>query len=1601
MIKVSKKYFKSAIKIFSVFIFIVVFGFSNFSLRDFQINKAQAAITYQTPGALAYSATGGTSVTPAYPASIAAGDLLVLIIGMKPSAANGGSVTTPTGWTPITSLTGAGGYGTTLGADTGNTNVFTFYKVAAGTESGTLSITLATNNVSWAQMYRFSGTGTWDVAGTTGSDTAAGNVSIAHSANPGVTAGDYILGAMVIPTDVTTPAQFSAEALSQTGITFGTVTEISEPDRSTGNDMGGVTYRAPVSSGAASAAPTFTATAGGTTTNVRGPGVFIRIREVPPDFSLTSTDIAFDVPTPTEGDNVIVTATIHNNGASYTAAIGTTNYAAQSNGAAVATADSTQGAPTYTIAKANDGNITTGWASSFVTGWVQVDMQTARDIKKVAWDGSMWSSANQPGNFTVSLSTDGINWTAVASETGYAQGTYTKTLGYVVNARYIKMDVTARVAGNAATLGELQAYSGTSSIAVDFYDGDPAGSGLLIGATQFIDSISSAATAQAQVTWIAVAGSHDIYAKIDGAAALAESNETNNQALKNIVVNALTPPDFSVAPADVVFSNNTPNLDNDLTVTATVHNNGATNWTNNTSTQDQYYDSTSVPAASSDMHYGIYASQWIAQSFTPATTISVSKVSLYMLCSTANWGSNCGELTVKLQTDNAGSPSGTTLATTVLPNGSATQVDSWVDINFPEYPTLTGGTKYWIVTEGVRTSSPDLPYGWVADNTSATYTGGNVAYNTGSGTAWTALSTADVWFRVYGGSKAPILVKFFDGDPDVSGTQIGTTQAIASLASSATSDVQVPWDAGAAGAHTIYVQVDRDAKITETNETNNKTSKAITVASVTLAAPTTPYVGYPSAQAGSTNPTGVTASTPMFSAINNHAEAVTTAQIQLTLSTDTGYASPIWNSGDLTGMTSTANGIRTPDIPYGIGTAPAGILQGDQNYIWRIRTKDAFYSDWSASGTIGMAALGSSLTARFYESKDTHYGTIYTKGGAPDRDTMSYGGWGDTYYDYLQWANIDTLGPSAADTTAANLYLNGNSQQPSNPNIYVKILTQSWDADNLHCTTGCSTYTPSDAPTSTTTNQVLMINPPTGYFATNITNIYKAWKDATFTNYGIILNPTTTTGQAAAAFAASESAWYGSDPYLEVTGAFTPPPVITVGTAGAQAATMAIPSTGNYAGGAFSFTRGSGTANVTQIIVTETGTVNANTNLSNLKLFYKTEATCSTSIPVDAVAFNSTGVGFNASEKATATGTMAVGTSQICLYAQLDVGSGATTNQTLEIEVSNPSTDVTASAGTVTPATAVAIAGSTILGSSAPAPTVTSVMGENPQTTAGGKSITINGTDFVATPTVTVDGTPATGVTWINAMQLTATAPTKAAGSYNVVATNPDLQASAPCVNCMTYVAPPAVTTVSPNTNLNPAGGEIITISGSGIKIGANGVKVDTTLATTSGTSIEATFTTPIHSAGSVTLRVYGASGTDTNGIYYDYSPFTYGLPVTGTLTSIVFDTGVTSPAYNSIIWKGDLPAGKVSFRIAASTVTTGPWTDGDFIGRDATSGSCGSAFWYEPSGPSVPVSLGCFANFNNKRYFKYKVKLCSSSDCSTVGTQTPTITDVIVNWSP
>lgn len=139
-------------------------------------------------------------------------------------------------------------------------------------------------------------------------------------------------------------------------------------------------------------------------------------------------------------------------------------------------------------------------------------------------------------------------------------------------------------------------------------------------------------------------------------------------------------------------------------------------------------------------------------------------------------------------------------------------------------------------------------------------------------------------------------------------------------------------------------------------------------------------------------------------------------------------------------------------------------------------------------------------------------------------------------------------------------------------------------------------------------------------------------------------------------------------------------------------------------------------------------------------------------------------------------------------------------------------------------------------------------------------------------------------------------------------------------------------------------------------------------------------------------------NGATTNFAYslYPSLTLTNGVTIKAGMYSAAFDTtGITDgPAYNSILWKGTAGTGKVHFQFATSPNTTGPWT---YYGS-ACIGGAGD--WFETTAQDTPIELNCPTQFNNNRYYKYRIELCSNN-CTASGVTSPIVTDVIVNWSP
>ena len=154
----------------------------------------------------------------------------------------------------------------------------------------------------------------------------------------------------------------------------------------------------------------------------------------------------------------------------------------------------------------------------------------------------------------------------------------------------------------------------------------------------------------------------------------------------------------------------------------------------------------------------------------------------------------------------------------------------------------------------------------------------------------------------------------------------------------------------------------------------------------------------------------------------------------------------------------------------------------------------------------------------------------------------------------------------------------------------------------------------------------------------------------------------------------------------------------------AQTSSIVFPAINQYIGGSFAITASS-TNLVNSIKITEDGTVDAQSNLGNIKLYYDIDSVfpydCASESYVDTdsqFGISSAFDGIDGSIIFTKVGGVTIdATHSLCVYPVLDVKSTAYKNDTIEIKIANPETDVVIGSGLMTPASAVAISGTTIL----------------------------------------------------------------------------------------------------------------------------------------------------------------------------------------------------------------------------------------------------------------------------------------------------------------
>ncbi len=239
-----------------------------------------------------------------WPAGVAAGRIAILITTHKTTttrvnrAGIGGGGANP--WVEIGSFAGGLVGHADPGAidDIGLTRVTAFYKILDGTETGafTWNTVAASNSGAGVISIYNSSAGGWDTPYfATGQDPTHGSATShtvtwdAWADNSGLQPGDWVV--MGVGQDTDNAAALTITSLTQTSVTFGTVTHRSRAANTTGTDVSCLLFDAPVNSGGSASS---LALVYSQTTARCGAAIAVRLREAPGATALTLTRTVVD-----------------------------------------------------------------------------------------------------------------------------------------------------------------------------------------------------------------------------------------------------------------------------------------------------------------------------------------------------------------------------------------------------------------------------------------------------------------------------------------------------------------------------------------------------------------------------------------------------------------------------------------------------------------------------------------------------------------------------------------------------------------------------------------------------------------------------------------------------------------------------------------------------------------------------------------------------------------------------------------------------------------------------------------------------------------------------------------------------------------------------------------------------------------------------------------------------------------------------------------------------------------------------------------------------------------------------------------------------------
>jgi len=178
---------------------------------------------------------------------------------------------------------------------------------------------------------------------------------------------------------------------------------------------------------------------------------------------------------------------------------------------------------------------------------------------------------------------------------------------------------------------------------------------------------------------------------------------------------------------------------------------GSTTWTKVYDARYiEKYDSTSEADVNNYIGDDGGTEKAYAMSFQLSATQAKSKIKEIQLYLKKATGTP-GNITVRVETNNAGAPSGTLAdanATTTISSFTDTSY-GWRVASFANSFSLSASTTYWIVAK-TSAAANDNNYQWAGDSSSPSYSSGNSASSTDGGSTWSAVTGTDSFFRILG-----------------------------------------------------------------------------------------------------------------------------------------------------------------------------------------------------------------------------------------------------------------------------------------------------------------------------------------------------------------------------------------------------------------------------------------------------------------------------------------------------------------------------------------------------------------------------------------------------------------------------------------------------------------------------------------------------------------------------------------------------------------------------------------------------------------------------------------------------------------------------------